>query len=156
MKIHQMKQLFKNEKYENLRDIINMHNNESESKVYKFIYNFSIHRYSQNQKAFVIRFTDNKNENEEYGTDSEDSQKGHKLSGRSQICKEDKLQSLNDLNQITGEEQEVMMKSLAEYATLSNINKNLQKIASVYRQEISDYSKIFGLKKEDASIYILI
>jgi PAS domain S-box-containing protein len=153
-KVHQMKQLFKNEKYEDLIDQIEKYNTEVDSKVYKFIFNFSIHKYAQNHKAFVIKYIENKIDYDEDGSGSDESAKGGKLTGRSKICKEEKLKSIVDLNQITDEEKEGMKSSMAEYATILNANKDLQKIASYYRQEISDHSKIFGVQKEDARIYI--
>jgi PAS domain S-box-containing protein len=156
-KIHQMRQLFKNEKYEDLADMIDAQKKEGDSKVHKFIFNFSIHKYAQNHKAFVIRYVENKNEYVEDGSDdSEDTQKGNKMTGRTKVCREGKLQSLVDMNEITHDDKETMINSLAEYASLSRTNRDFQKMSSIYRQEISDYSKIFGIQKEDASKFFLI
>jgi hypothetical protein len=91
------------------------------------------------------------NEHDDGDLSSSGSSQEKQLSGRSKVCKESKLQCLGELNQITNDEKTSMVNSLLEYASLSIQNKEMQNIANLYRQEISDYSKIFGVKKEDAS-----
>ena len=95
---------------------------------------------------------DNKNEIDDFETDSDESKKDGKITGRSKICKYGKIKSFSEFYEHTRDDREVMMKNQNDYATLTS-NREFQKISSQYKQEISDYSKIFGIKKDDASIY---
>jgi hypothetical protein len=125
---------------------------QNETTSHRFLFNFSAYRY-QGNKCYTINYVDLKTEFDSDGSDTEGSIKGGKLTGRSKICKDNKIENLNNLNEITADDKDLMVMNILEYPTITLNNKSFRNVAELYKQEISDYSKIFGIKKEDASIY---
>ena len=150
-KVHHMRTLFNSKKFDELMETIDKLNDESPTKEHNFIFNMIVHKYGRGEKGFIIRCIDNKGENEDDESDSVGSKDG-KLSGRVKLCKEAKVESIVDIHQITHEEKESIAKSHSDYNSLNSTNREFVKLSNYFKKEITEYSKIFGAKKEDTSI----
>jgi PAS domain S-box-containing protein len=152
-RIQPYRTMFDTHKYNDLYDLIDKNYSEHPTKEHKFNFNFSIHRFGEEKrnKAYVIRCMNQKNE------DEGDSQHGKKeKDSKSNTVKtkklNNKLEQMTTLYEIYPEERVVIDTKHKDYLKLVNENKEFAKVQSVYKDEIQNSSKIFGIRQHETAI----
>ena len=135
--------LFKEEKYEDLEDLIDSYNKEPTLFAeYKFNFTFDKYNFGDNNISYIIRCIDNKK------TDGQSDEKSFDLEPNMIRYRKNKEQSIKPLYEITMEEREETIKYPKQFFKLLE-NEKFRAILEENKEEINKMSKIKGNHKDN-------
>ena len=129
--------LFKEEKFEELEDLIDTYNKDTSFTEYKFNFTFDKYKYGDNNIAFIIRCIDNKN------TEGQNEEKSFDLDSNMIRYKKNKEQSIKPLYEITSDEREQTIRLPEKFFKLLD-SKHFRLALEESKEEINKISKIKG------------
>ena len=129
--------LFKEEKYEELEDLIDNYNKESKYVEYKFNFTFDHYKFGGKNISYIIRCIDNKN------NEIKSEEKSFELDSNMIKYKRNKEQSIKPLYEITIEEREEAIRSPEKFFKLMD-NQKFREVLNQCKEEINKMSKIKG------------
>ena len=142
-KIEEYKKLFKEEKFEELEDLIENYNKDSTFSEYKFNFTFDKYKYGNNEIAYIVRCIDSQNQE---GLSEE---KSVEFDSKVLKYKKEKEDSIKPLFEVLEEERKEILNLPEIFLKLSSENKKFQDLLESCKNEILKYSKTQGLKKDE-------
>jgi hypothetical protein len=143
-KIELYKSLFNEGKINELEELIDNCNKNSNSVEYKFNFTFDKLRYGNKQISYIVRCIDNKND---VGKSEEES--AVDLDPKAAKYKKEKADSIKPLFEILEEEKQEIIDLPDSFLKLSLENKRFQKLLEACKADINAMSKLHGHKKEE-------
>ena len=143
-KLNQYLTLFKEEKFNELEDLIDLCNKDSSSSEYKFNFTFDNNKFGNKEISYIIRCIDNKNQEGE----SEEKSIGD-MDLKTIKYKKEKEEAIKPLFELLEYEREEIMKLPELFLKLSMENKDFQDLLEEYKNEIVTSSKTYGQKKPE-------
>ena len=141
--INKYKNLFNEGKFNELEKLIDKFNKRTSSIEYKFNFTFDKYIYDSKQISYIVRCIDNKNELENVQEESgDDLDKGAKY-------KKEKAQSIKPLYEVLEEERKDILELPKIFLNLSLENKKFMKLLQECKNDINNYSKTHGHKKDE-------
>lgn len=135
--------LFKEEKYEDLEDLIDSYNKEPKLFAeYKFNFTFDKYIFGDNNISYIIRCIDNKN------IDGQSEEKSFDLEPNMIKYRKNKEQSIKPLYEITSEEREETIQYPKQFFKLLE-NEKFRAVLEESKEEINKMSKIKGNHKDN-------
>ena len=142
-RIEEYKNLFKEEKFDELEDLIDLCNKDSSFSEYKFNFTFDKYKYGDNDIAYIVRCIDNQDQ------EGQSEEKSVEMDSKAVKYKKEKLKAIKPLFELLEEERRQIL-SLPEYfLKFSSENKSFQELLEACKNEINTISKIQGQKKEE-------
>ena len=142
--INEYIELFKEEKYSELEDSIDLYNKNSSFNEYKFNFAFDKANFGENQILYIVRCIDNQMDE---GFASERS--FGEVNPSSEKYKREKLESIKPLFELVKEERDDIIKSHDSFIKLSMENNKFKSLLEAAKKDIVDSSKIHGQKKDE-------
>ena len=142
-KIEEYQTLFNEEKYEELEDLIDICNKESNFSEYKFNFTFDKYKYGDNETAYIIRCIDNKDQE---GLIDE---KSVELDSKGVKYKMEKAESIKPLFELLECERQEIMHLPEYFLKFSLENPKFQQLLEVCKNDIINLSKTQGKKKDE-------
>ena len=142
-RIEEYKNLFKEEKFDELEDLIDLCNKDSSFSEYKFNFTFDKYKYGDNDIAYIVRCIDNQEQ------EGQSEEKSVELDSKAVKYKKEKLNAIKPLFEILEEERRQILGLPEYFLKFSTENKNFQKLLESCKNEINTISKIQGQKKEE-------
>ena len=142
-KIDEYKNLFKEEKFEELEDLIDTCNKDSTFSEYKFNFTFDKYKYGDNDMAYIVRCIDNQEQ------EGQSEEKSIELDSKAIKYKKEKANSIKPLFEVLEEEREEIINLPEFFLKLSNDDEHFQELLDICKEEINNISKIQGQKKEE-------
>jgi len=161
-KIFSFRKLFEYGKFQELEDLIEKYSKDSDNREYNFNFTFLPYRFGENDMLYIIRCIDNKSEFDDGGSsgDSRNNINNNNLNNKetkeettnknfiSNHLKKKQIALVN-LAETTNEERKVMLSKSQNYFKMCNEDSDFIRRQYGYKEEIANFSKIFGLKKEE-------
>ena len=141
-KMSKYKTLFSEEKFDELEELIDNCNKNSNSIEYKFNFTFDKYIYGNKQISYIVRCVDNENE---IGKSEEESDIDP--NPRINKYKKEKNESIKPLFELFEEEKKELVKLPEEFLKLSLENKKFQKLLEICKNDLNNMSKAYGHKK---------
>ena len=136
--IERIKNLFKEQKFEELEDLIDYYNKESKYVEYKFNFTFDNYKFGEDKYiSYIIRCIDMKN------NEAPSEEKSFELDSNMIKYKKKKEESIRPLYEITKEERDDVIKSPSNFFKLIE-NPAFREILTQCKEEINKMSKIKG------------
>ena len=142
-KIKDYETLFKEEKFEELEDLIDLCNKDSVFSEYKFNFTFDKYKFGDNGLAYIIRCIDNRNQE---GLSEE---KSLELDSNAVKYKKEKEGAIKPLFELLEEERQSIINMPGMFLKLSMENKKFQALLDTCKNEIMSISKTQGQKKDE-------
>ena len=142
LKIKQYEELFKKSKFDELEELIDNCNNNSESVEYKFNYTFERYKFGDGKISYVVRCIDNKNSR---GINS-----GESLDDNDQRLlqyQQDKIDAFRPYYELDEEEKKDIDEQTDNFLTLLSDYKSFQNLVKQTKDDINKMSGIIGKKK---------
>ena len=136
-KMEQLCNLFKEEKYDNLEDLIEQYNKDSKYIEYKFNFTFDKYKFGENNISYIIRCIDIKN------NEAQSEEKSFELDSNLIKYQKKKEQSIKPLYEMTKEEREAIIKSPEKFFKYLE-NADFIEVLNRCKMEINKMSKIKG------------
>ena len=141
-KINQYQNLFNEEKFNELKDLIDLCNKNSSSSEYKFNFTFDKNKFGDNEILYMIRCKDSKLQEGE----SDDKSVGD-LDPKALKYKKEKEDAIKPLYELFDYEKEEILKLPEFFLKLSTDNHHFQELLESFKNEIITMSKTHGKKK---------
>ena len=143
-KISQYKNLFSEEKFNELEDLIDFCNKHSSSSEYKFNFTFDNNKFGNNEISYIVRCIDDKNQ------DGQNDEKSiGELNPKAIKYKKEKAEAIKPLFELLQYEREEILKLPEIFLKLSLENKEFQELLEKSKNEIMTNSKTHGEKKTE-------
>ena len=142
-KISQYKNLFSEEKFNELEDLIDFCNKNSSSSEYKFNFTFDNNKFG-NEISYIVRCIDDKNQDGQ----SDEKSIGD-LDPKAIKYKKEKAEAIKPLFELLQYEREEILKLPDIFLKLSLENKEFQELLEQSKNEIMTSSKTHGEKKTE-------
>ena len=143
-KIKEYKTLFKEGKFSELENLIDICNKDSSSNEFKFNFTFDRMKFGEDQIAYIVRCIDNKNE-----IGSNDQESVEECDLKAAKYKKDKLETIKPLYELFPDEKKEIIEMPDKFLKLSIENKKFQKLLQQCKIDIITMSKTHGEKKEE-------
>ena len=134
-KIKQYKSLFEKGKFNELEDLIDSCNKDSNSNEYKFNFTFDQYKYGNKQISYIVRCIDNKNE---FGKSDEDTV--GEFDVKATKYKKEKAESIKPLFEILENERQELLSLPEIFFKLSLENKKFKKLLQQCKNDIQNMS----------------
>ena len=134
-RMEKMCSLFKEEKFEELEDLIDTYNKDSNQVEYKFNFTFDNYKFGDNYSSYIVRCIDKNN------IDYETEEKSFELDQNMIKYRANKIQSIKPLYEITKEEREETKNYPLKFFQLLD-DENFRAVLNEYKDEINKMSKI--------------
>jgi len=143
-KINQYKNLFNEEKFNELEDLIDFCNKDSSFSEYKFNFTFDNNKFGKNEISYIIRCIDDKNQDGQ----SDEKSIGD-LDPKAIKYKKEKAEAIKPLFELLDYERDEILKLPDIFLKLSLENKEFQELLEQSKNEIVTMSKTHGKKKSE-------
>ena len=144
MKVKQYKELFTKGKFDELDELIDDCNRDSNSKEYKFNFTFDKYKFGIKNISYIVRCIDSKNEGINSDNDSIE-ERDEKLIQ----YKKEKVISIKPLFEVLYKEKELLLNQENNLINIIEDNLKLQKLISTYKEDIHKMSIVHGQKKAE-------
>ena len=134
-RMEKMYTLFKDEKFEDLEDLIDSYNKDSTQVEYKFNFTFDNYKFGDNYTSYIVRCIDKNN------IDYQSEEKSFELDQNMIKYRANKIESIKPLYEITREEREETIEYPLKFFQLLE-NENFRAVLDEYKTEINKMSKI--------------
>ena len=143
LRLIQYKNLFETGKFNDLEDLIDTCNKESNLPEYKFNFTFDQYKYGNNQISYIVRCIDNKGE---FGKSDEDTI--GEFDVKASKYKKEKADSIKPYYEILENERQELLNLPAQFYELSTKNKKFRKLLEECKNDIQNLSITHGKKKD--------
>ena len=144
LKIKQYRSLFENGKFNELEDLIDNCNKDSNSIEYKFNFTFDQYKYGSKKISYIVRCIDNKSE---FGKSDEDTV--GEFDVKANKYKKEKAESIKPLFEILENEKQELLSLPEIFYKLALENKTFQKLLQQCKNDIQNMSMAHGQKKDE-------
>ena len=145
-KIEEYQRLFNEGKFEELEDLIDICNKESNLPEYKFNFTFDKYKFGDNELAYIIRCIDINNQE----TLSEE--KSIELDSKAAKYKKEKTDSIKPLFELLEMERQEIINLPEYFLKLSLENQKFKELLEICKNDIINLSKIQGKREEEEVI----
>ena len=143
-KVTKYKELFVNGNFEQLEELIDDCNRDSNSKEFKFNFTFDKYKFGVRNISYVVRCIDAKNE----GFKSEE-ETLNEIDSKLIKYKKDKANAIKPLFQVLYNEKEKIIEQQSRVPFLKAENSEFQKLLSLFKDDMIKMSMVHGKKKEE-------
>ena len=143
LRLIQYKNLFENGKFNELEDLIDSCNKESNQPEYKFNFTFDQYKYGDKQISYIVRCIDNKGE---FGKSDEDTV--GEFDVKATKYKKEKADSIKPYYEILENERQELLNLPTQFYELSVKNKMFKKLLEECKNDIRNMSITHGIKKD--------
>ena len=143
-KIKKYKEYFYKSKFDELDELIDDCNRDSNSKEYKFNFTFDKYKFGTRNMSYVVRCIDAKNE----GSKSDEEsiiEADEKLSK----YKKEKANAIKPLFEVLFKEKEKIIEQQSRVENLQNENIEFQKLLNLCKEDINKMSMVHGQKEKE-------
>ena len=144
VKVKQYKELFTKGKFDELDELIDDCNRDSNSKEYKFNFTFDKYKFGKRNLSYIVRCVDTKTD----GMNSDDDTIVE-IDEKLVKYKRDKALSIKPLFEILYKEKELIISQQDNFQNLLEDNLNLQKLINTCKDDILKMSIVHGQKKAE-------
>ena len=142
-KIEEYQNLFNEGKFEDLEDLIDFCNKDSNLSEFKFNFTFDVYKFGKDGLSYIVRCIDNKNQ---IGLNEE---KSIEIESKTIKYKKEKEKSIKPLYELLEEERKQILELPEKFLKLSSENSEFKKLLNSCKNEIIAISKTQGLKKDN-------
>ena len=143
-KLRQYRTFFEKGKFNELEDLIDSCNKDSNSTEYKFNFTFDQYKYGNKQISYIVRCIDNKSE---FGRSDEDTV--GEMDPKASKYKKEKADSIKPLYGILEEEKKELLSLPEIFYKLSLDDKKFQRLLQQCKNDILNMSMAHGTKKDE-------
>ena len=143
-RISQYENLFNDEKFNELEELIDYYNKDSSSTEYKFNFTFDNNKYGNKDISYIVRCIDNKVQEGQ----SEEKSMGE-MDPKAIKYKKEKAEAIKPLFELLENERDDILKLPDMFLKLSLENKEFQQLLEDSKNEIVTMSKTHGQKKAE-------
>ena len=143
LRLIQYKNLFENGKFNELEDLIDSCNKESNQPEYKFNFTFDQYKYGNKQISYIVRCIDNKGE---FGKSDEDTV--GEFDVKATKYKKEKADAIKPYYEILENERQDLLNLPTQFYELSVKNKLFKKLLEECKNDIRNMSITHGIKKD--------
>ena len=143
-KLIQYRTFFEKGKFNELEDLIDKCNKDSNSNEYTFNFTFDQYKYGNKKIAYIVRCIDNKNE---FGKSEEDTI--GELDVKATKYKKEKADSIKPLYEILEDEKKELLSLPDIFYKLSLDDRKFQKLLQQCKNDIQNMSMAHGQKKDE-------
>ena len=144
LRLIQYKNLFDNGKFNELEDLIDQCNKESNQPEYKFNFTFDQYKYGNKQISYIVRCIDNKGE---FGKSDEDTV--GEFDAKASKYKKEKADAIKPYYEILENERQELLTLPGQFYELSVKNKMFKKLLEECKNDIRNMSITHGVKKDE-------
>ena len=144
LRLIQYKNLFDNGKFNELEDLIDTCNKESNQPEYKFNFTFDQYKYGNKQISYIVRCIDNKGE---FGKSDEDTV--GEFDAKASKYKKEKADAIKPYYEILENERQELLALPGQFYDLSIKNKMFKKLLEECKNDIRNMSITHGIKKDE-------
>ncbi len=146
-KIKMYKDFFYKGKFDELDELIDDCNRDSNSKEYKFNFTFDRHKFGQRNMSYIVRCIDAKNEGSKSDEESIIEADENLIK-----YKKEKAISIKPLFEVLYREKELMIEQESRIENLQNENYEFQKLLNICKEDINKMSLVHGKKQNEKLI----
>ena len=143
LRLIQYKNLFEKGKFNELEDLIDSCNKESNQPEYKFNFTFDQYKYGNKQISYIVRCIDNKGE---FGKSDEDTV--GEFDVKATKYKKEKADAIKPYYEILENERQELLNLPTQFYELSVKNKLFKKLLEECKNDIRNMSITHGVKKD--------
>jgi hypothetical protein len=143
-KVKKYKELFTQGNFDQLDELIDDCNRDSNSKEFKFNFTFDKYKFGVRNISYVVRCIDAKNE----GFKSEE-ETLNEIDSKLIKYKKDKANAIKPLFQVLYNEKEKIIEQQSRVLFLKTENSEFQKLLSLFKDDMIKMSMVHGKKKEE-------
>ena len=143
LRLIQYKNLFESGKFNDLEDLIDSCNKESNQPEYKFNFTFDQYKYGNKQISYIVRCIDNKGE---FGKSDEDTV--GEFDVKATKYKKEKADAIKPYYEILENERQELLNLPTQFYELSVKNRMFKKLLEECKNDIRNMSITHGVKKD--------
>ena len=146
-KIKMYKDFFNKGKFDELDELIDDCNRDSNSKEFKFNFTFDKHKFGIRNMSYIVRCIDAKNDGSKSDEESiiEADEKAAKY-------KKEKANAIKPLFEVLYKEKELIIEQQSRLENIQNENANFQKLLNLCKEDINKMSMVHGQKEKEQLI----
>ena len=144
LRLIQYKNLFESGKFNELEDLIDVCNKESNLPEYKFNFTFDQYKFGDKQIAYIVRCIDNKGE---FGNSDDDT--AGEFDAKAGKYKKEKADAIKPYYEILENERQDVLNLPTHFYELSVKNKLFKKLLEECKNDIKTMSMVHGAKKDE-------
>jgi len=144
LKVKQYKELFAKGKFDELDELIDDCNRDSNSKEFKFNFTFDKYKFGTRNMSYIVRCIDTKTDGVNLSDDTI-----VEIDERLVKYRKDKALSIKPLFEILYKEKELIVEQQSNFQKLLDDNENLKKLIALCKDDILKMSIVHGQKKAE-------